>query len=151
MAQAGAARKHRPVHASDSDSDLEPRGGGRLRRGREHALRHVPRAEVLSRFAEHGEWLVSQARLQQRKVLDVDSWDAWLRGDVRRMRWQAAQEGRRFGVWEGDVGVVELEEPMEEDLPMPPQTAGRGKKRKASKKSGGVGYELFIRLRPAVV
>ena len=116
MAYAGEARQHRLHYVSDSDSDVQPCGNGKLRPGREHVLRHVSRAEVLSRIAEHGRWVVQEVRKQQKRLIDVDVWEAWLR-DARRIRWEAAQEGRRWGVWEGDE--IPLEEPMEEDLPLP--------------------------------
>ena len=118
MAYASEARKYRPHYDSDSDSDLEPGAKGKLIDGREHGLRHVSRAEVLSRIAEHGEWLVAEVSQTNRRWIDTNVWERWLI-DVRRMRWEAFKsEGQRWGVWEGDE--VPLDEPMDEDLPLPP-------------------------------
>ncbi|KAI9063081.1 hypothetical protein FKP32DRAFT_1573292 [Trametes sanguinea] len=113
MAYAGRARRHRPVYDSD-DSDIEPSSAGRLRRGREHTLRHVSRAEILSLFAMHAEWLVQQvANMRMNKWLDVDIWKAWLI-TVRQMRKQAAREGSTWGVWMG--GDVSLDDEGEDEI-----------------------------------
>ncbi|KAI0365265.1 hypothetical protein BV20DRAFT_1046830 [Pilatotrama ljubarskyi] len=125
MAQHGAARCVRPVHDSDSDSDVVPGRGGRMRPEREHTLRHVSRAEVFSHIATHAEWIVEQvAKTRLNKWIDVDLWKAWL-VDVRRMRRQAARAGIRWGVWDGVE--VSLDEEDAEALPLPPKPR-RGKK-----------------------
>ncbi|OSD03420.1 hypothetical protein PYCCODRAFT_1476830 [Trametes coccinea BRFM310] len=124
MAYAGKARRHRPVYDSD-DSDIEPGSAGRLRRGREHTLRHVSRAEILSLFAMHAEWLVQQvANMRMNKWLDVDVWKAWL-VTVRYMRKQAAREGSTWGVWEG--AEVSLDDEDDDEVPVVAPPASRAK------------------------
>ncbi|KAI0655097.1 hypothetical protein C8Q70DRAFT_443807 [Cubamyces menziesii] len=101
MAQHGAARRYRPVHDSDVDSDIEPDKRGRMRDGREHTLRHVSRAEVYSLFAAHAEWVVQEvAAVRMNKWLDVDLWKRWL-VDIRRVRRLAARKGVKWGVSDG--------------------------------------------------
>ncbi|KAI0361596.1 hypothetical protein OH77DRAFT_1390516 [Trametes cingulata] len=124
MAYHGKMRRVRPVHDSDSDSDVAPGRGGRMLAGREHTLRHVARAEVFSHFAAHAEWIVDQVAKMRSKWIDVGVWKAWL-VDVRRMRREAARAGVPWGVWEGVE--VSLDEDELEDLPLPPKPK-RGKK-----------------------
>ncbi|CDO71581.1 hypothetical protein BN946_scf184911.g51 [Trametes cinnabarina] len=125
MAYTGKARRHRPVYDSD-DSDIEPGSAGRLRRGCEHTLRHVSRAEVLSLFAMHAEWLIQQvANMRMNKWLDVDVWKAWL-VDVRRLRRQAAREGETWGVWEG-ADVPEDDDSLD-GVAVVPSARPKGKK-----------------------
>ncbi|KAH9944368.1 uncharacterized protein BXZ73DRAFT_96857 [Epithele typhae] len=135
----GGQRQHRTIF-SNSDSDLEdtPESlvpGRKMRGGREHVLRHVPYTEVLSFFTEHVEWVIRQETRRKRDHLfDVDVWTRWL-PVVKKYRWEAAREGRRWGVWVGDP--LPTDEPMEEDEPVPlaPARARPRAKRKASKKA----------------
>ncbi|KAI0335253.1 hypothetical protein GY45DRAFT_1366832 [Cubamyces sp. BRFM 1775] len=126
MAQHGATRRHRPVHDSDSDSDIEPHSGGRMRDAREHTLRHVSRAEVYSLFATHAEWVVQEvAALRMHKWLDVDLWKRWL-VDIRRIRRLAAREGVQWGVSDGvEVSLGSIDE---EIPPVAPPKPKKGKK-----------------------
>lgn len=98
-----------------------------MKRGREHVLRHVSRAEVYSRIAEHAEWLIHEQSMDSMgKWIDVDVWTAWLRR-VDRWRRAARESGRSFGVWDGDG--VDIEDYMSVDnLPLPPDPAKRKKK-----------------------
>ena len=66
----------------------------------------VSRLNILSRFAEHVEWIVDQLRRSDHPVADVQVWERWI-PDVRRMRLDAAREGRRWGVWVDDPLPVE--------------------------------------------
>ena len=125
MAQHGAARRYRPVHDSDVDSDIEPDKRGRMRDGREHTLRHVSRAEVYSLFAAHAEWVVQEvAAVRMNKWLDVDLWKRWL-VDIRRVRRLAARKGVKWGVSDGTE--VSLDSVSEE---LPPVTLPKPKKGK---------------------
>ncbi|KAI0825115.1 hypothetical protein BC628DRAFT_1375590 [Trametes gibbosa] len=99
MAQAGALRRERPVHDSESDPDVQ--AGGRMRGNREHTLRHVSRAEVFSLFAAHADWVVGQvADLRFKRWLDLESWGSWLQ-KIRHTRRLAAREGYSWGVCRG--------------------------------------------------
>ncbi|KAI8995646.1 hypothetical protein BD414DRAFT_248441 [Trametes punicea] len=127
MAHAGRARCHRPVYDSEGDSDIEPNSLGRLRRGREHILRHVSRAELYSHFAMHAEWLIQQvANMRMNKWIDVDVWKAWL-FDVRRIRKEAARAGQRWGTWEG-VEVPVHDDSSDDILPRPLGVSRKGKR-----------------------
>ncbi|KAI0651874.1 hypothetical protein C8Q79DRAFT_1005127 [Trametes meyenii] len=125
MAQLGAARKYRPAHDSDGDSDIEPRGGGALKRPREHTLRHVSRAEVYSLFAMHAEWIVTQvAQMLRNKWLAVDAWRSWT-FDIRRTRRAAAQGGVSWGMHPG----VEVTLDNTDSRDSPPLPAARAKRK----------------------
>ncbi|KAI0735151.1 hypothetical protein C8Q76DRAFT_791724 [Earliella scabrosa] len=109
LAYHGSQRHYRPVFSS-SDSDIGDDINGRLRPSREHALRHVSRAEIRSKIAEHAEWLV-QDHQQRRmgKYFDVDVWEHWL-PKVERMRKKAAASGRRFGVFDGRQDAMDRDD-----------------------------------------
>ena len=78
MARYSEQRRQRPIYDSDSDSDVEPGTGGRLKAGREHSLRPVSEKEVLSLIGEHGQWVMDQVKhRKQGKWLDVKVWDRW--------------------------------------------------------------------------
>ncbi len=100
-----SGRQFRPVSA-DSDSDIDPETGGWMITGREHALRHVSRAEISSILAEHVEWLIHQTyQLHSSKassrLFDPNKWRKQWLPDIRRTRQQAAAAGRPWGVWQG--------------------------------------------------
>ncbi|TBU48316.1 hypothetical protein BD309DRAFT_854147 [Dichomitus squalens] len=126
FAYLGAARQHRPLYI-ESDSDIERNTAGRMKAGREHTLRHVSRAEVRSRIAEHAKWLIEEQKLNNKnKWIDVDIWTAWL-GRVGHLRREAKEAGRVFGVWDG--ADVSLEDDTDlEDLPRRPNPARRKSK-----------------------
>ncbi|KAI0778204.1 hypothetical protein BD413DRAFT_507472 [Trametes elegans] len=141
MARHPVARKHRPVYDSD-DSDVEPHTGGQMRKGREHTLRHVSRAEVASLFATHAEWLVEEVKLMKRdKLFHVPSWSAWL-DDVRRMRHEAAREGRPWGVMQG--GDVTMDD-FAAMLPPPPR---RPKRTRRNNQRRGAPHNVSSTSRP---
>ncbi|KAI0669878.1 hypothetical protein C8Q78DRAFT_1038233 [Trametes maxima] len=135
MAQLGAARKYRPAHDSDGDSDIEPRKGGAMKSSREHTLRHVSRAEVYSLFAMHAEWIVTQvSNILRNKWLAVDAWRSWT-FDVRRTRRAAAQAGLSWGVL---PGVEVSPDDSDSDNPPPLPTTKPKKKRKVAQRGGPV-------------
>ena len=99
-------RRHRPIFSS-SDLDIKPHTNGQMRSGREHALRHVSRAEIWSKLAQNAEWLVKDHQLRRMgKFFDVDVWKHWL-PKIERMRRDAAASGRRFGVRDGRQEAME--------------------------------------------
>ncbi|TFK93446.1 hypothetical protein K466DRAFT_580894 [Polyporus arcularius HHB13444] len=124
------------VVSAESDSDIDPETGGRMIRGREHALRHVSRAEVSSILAEHIEWLIHQTyTLDSSKtysqLFDPDKWRKQWLPDIRRTRQQAAAIGRSWGVWQGYE--VPSEYTMEIDEIRWPESSRR--REKVAKKS----------------
>nr|VWO96736.1 Hemagglutinin-like protein [Ganoderma boninense] len=138
LALHGPARLHRPIF-SQTDSDIERNTPGRMKRGREHVLRHVSRAEVYSRIAEHAEWLIHEQSMDSLgKWIDVEVWRAWLRR-LDYWRRMARESGRSFGVWDGDE--VDIEDDMSvDDLPLPPDPIKRKKKptKKNTRRTSGV-------------
>ncbi|KAM5536202.1 hypothetical protein V8D89_010101 [Ganoderma adspersum] len=140
LALHGPARLHRPIY-SQTDSDIERNTPGRMKRGREHVLRHVSRAEVYSRIVEHAEWLIHEQSMDSMgKWIDVEGWTAWLRR-VDRWRRAAKESGRSFGVWDGDK--VNIEDNMsvdDSDLPLPPGPTKHIKKaaKKNTRRTSGV-------------
>ncbi|KAI0724573.1 hypothetical protein C8T65DRAFT_6385 [Cerioporus squamosus] len=126
-----SGRQYRTIHA-ESDSDIEPGTNGRMKSGREHPLRHVSRAEMESWFAQHAVWLIKAARASKhsrRPLFDPDKWQQEWLPEVRCTREEAAQAGRRWGVWEGsEVPTEDID-----DIPLPPAPSRR--KRRATKKS----------------
>ncbi|KAH9937701.1 uncharacterized protein B0H18DRAFT_867533 [Fomitopsis serialis] len=79
LANPAMARQRRIVWNSD-DSDVEEDTEGKLRRGREHVLRHVSTAEVRSLMATHAEWILGDQQLRkQNRMLDLDVWAKWVR------------------------------------------------------------------------
>ena len=78
MARYSEQRRRRPIYDSDSDSDVEPGTGGRLKAGREHTLRPVSDKEVRALIGEHGQWVMDQVKhRKQGKWLDVKVWGRW--------------------------------------------------------------------------
>ncbi len=119
LAYRGSQRQHR-YPCSSSDEDIQRGTDGTMIAGCEHTLRHVSRAEVRSKIAEHAEWLI-QITQEKRfdKLFDVDVWKGWLH-KVRRWRREAASAGRHFGTYQGSTGLpVPIEDVMEvDDLPL---------------------------------
>lgn len=119
LAYRGSQRQHR-YPCSSSDEDIQRGTDGTMIAGCEHTLRHVSRAEVRSKIAEHAEWLI-QITQEKRfdKLFDVDVWKGWLH-KVRRWRQEAASAGRHFGTYQGSTGLpVPIEDVMEvDDLPL---------------------------------
>ncbi|KAH9950350.1 hypothetical protein B0H21DRAFT_723022 [Amylocystis lapponica] len=108
MASPVTARKRRLVytssdsdieHSSSSDSSVTRHAGRILRRGREHTLRHLSRAEVFSLLAAHADWILQDQEGTQRPILNRDAWRAWI-PEVRRSRRDAERDGVRWGIWE---------------------------------------------------
>ncbi|KAI0756972.1 hypothetical protein C8Q80DRAFT_1340674 [Daedaleopsis nitida] len=128
MAYRGSQRRHRAIYAS-SDSDIESGTEGTMRGSREHTLRHVSRAEVVSKIAEHAEWLIHQTeQIQNGKLFDVKVWKRWL-PRVRCLRMEAAEAGRTWGVWDG--AELPVNDDMDvDDLSPPPPPPPKPKKRK---------------------
>ncbi|KZT65148.1 hypothetical protein DAEQUDRAFT_814482 [Daedalea quercina L-15889] len=100
IASAAMARKHRIVWTS-SDSDIADGTEGQMKNGREHVLRHVPTAEVLSLLATHAEWILDEQRLRKKKFLDMDVWGEWVRTS-RKGRIDAWKNSVSWG-WFDDV------------------------------------------------
>lgn len=98
-----------------------------MKRGREHVLRHIPKAEVFSRIAEHAEWLIHEQSMDNMgKWIDVEVWSVWLRR-LDRWRRTARESGRSFGNW--DEVEVDIEGEMDvDDLSLPPDPTKRKKK-----------------------
>ncbi|TFK93447.1 hypothetical protein K466DRAFT_108993 [Polyporus arcularius HHB13444] len=128
-----SGRQYRAVH-TESDSDIEPGTNGRMKDRREHPLRHVSRAEMESYLAQHAVWLIQETRLMRRtakRLFDPNRWqEEWL-PDVRHTRAQAAEAGRRWGLWEGSE--VPLEDIEGFALPSAPS-----KKKRRTTKTGAM-------------
>lgn len=99
--------RHRRFAYTSSDSDIEPK------------------AEVLSLFATHAEWLYKHHRRRKEQRLNEEAWVKWIH-QVKIARRNAAAEGISWGVWDND----QLEA-MDEELlaPRPPPQKGRKRAR----------------------
>ena len=116
--------RRRLIHDSEDD-DIIPRRRGELVSRLNRKPRHLSRAEVLSLFASHAQWLVrdqKKVKFQSTRVINVEAWEAWL---PKIRRWRAiskrdwAGSGDVFGKFDpdddSDIEILANSEPEDED------------------------------------
>ncbi|KAI0689593.1 hypothetical protein BC835DRAFT_1438365 [Cytidiella melzeri] len=86
--------------ALDLESDSQE---AYLRPHKRRKLRHISKAEVLSKIAAHAKWLVeNQKKQKQNKIFEPSEWGRFVR-EAQQYREQSKQEGYHWGTLRGEV------------------------------------------------